>query len=238
MKNLFLIGFALVALGTVSCKKDKASQPPAETVAKVKTWTDDYGVISYTYDASGRLTKYEHLGGTKRTYEYQPGLIIEKYYNTGGVVTATKNLELDASGYIIHETEPNFPGTPSTRVYNADHQLVKEVSVSGIYTNSLDYFYSNGNCDSMRYTTNGVWSETIKWTYYTDKANSFSNKNQGQTFWGNSSKNLMKSEQYCYADGSKGDVSSYTYEFDASGLATKQSVTQGANIAISYITYY
>ena len=238
MKNLFFSVLVILALGAVSCKKDNSSQPPAETVAKLKTWTDDYGVVNYTYDASGRLTKYEHLGGTKRTYDYQPGLVVEKYYNAVGNLASTKNLELDVSGYVIHVSDPNVPGTPTVKVYNADHQLVKDISVNGIYTNSMDYFYSNGNCDSMRYSTNGVWSETIKWTYYTDKANSFSNTNQGQAYWGNSSKNLMKSEQYFYAGGTQNDVSNYTYEFDAKGLVTKETITYGGNMSISYFTYY
>lgn len=238
MKKLFFIGLTIMSLGAVSCKKDNSSQPPAETVAKLKTWTDDYGVVSYTYDASGRLSKYEHLGGTKRTYDYQPGLVVEKYYNAVGNLASTKNLELDASGYVNHVSDPNFPGTPTVRVYNADHQLVKDISVTGIYTNSMDYFYSNGNCDSMRYSTNGVWNQTIKWTYYTDKANSLSNQSGGQSYWGVSSKNLMKSEQYFYSDGTSGDKSNYTYEFDAIGNATKQTVAYGANINISYISYY
>jgi hypothetical protein len=48
----------------------------------------------------------------------------------------------------------------------------------------------------------------------------------------------MKSEQYFYSDGTSGDKSNYTYEFDAIGNATKQTVAYGANINISYISYY
>lgn len=238
MKNLFFSGLVILTLGALSCKKDNSGQPPAETIAKLKSWVDDGGVTNYTYDASGRITKYEHVGGSKSTYEYQNGLVIHKLYSAGGNLFSTKNLELDASGYVIHEVDPGGQGTPSARVYNAEHQLVKSVSVTGNFTNSMDYFYTNGNCDSMRYTTNGQWGQTVKWTYYTDKPNSLSYKNQGMTFWGVSSKNLTKSEQYFYSDGTAGDKSNYTYELDASGHVTKQTVTQGANIDISYISYY
>ncbi len=238
MKNLFLIGSAILALGAVSCKKDNSSQSPAETVAKMKSWIDDGGVTNYTYDASGRLTNYEHVGGSKSTYEYQNGLVVYKLFSANGNLFNAKNLELDASGYVIHEADPGGQGTPSTRVYNAEHQLVKNVFMTGNFANSMDYFYTNGNCDSMRYTTNGQWGQTVKWTYYTDKGNSLSYKNQGMPFWGVSSKNLTKTEQYFYPGGSNGDISNFTYEFDAGGNVIKQTIAQGANISISYISYY
>jgi YD repeat-containing protein len=223
-----------------SCKKESTSNPAAGNtgVSKIKTWTGGSYITNYTFDAAGRCTREDYNDGSKSTYEYLAGKVILKRYNSSGVNTDTYNYETDANGLATKVTRPNNLTYDETIIYNNDKQAVKRITHISGTTQVIDYFYSNGNSDSARITTNGNWQTTIKRTFFTDKLNSLSNEAQGTGFYGKDNKNLLKTEIYTYADGSTNTPSAYNYEFDAQGRAIKETRTQGGNINIGYITYY
>lgn len=238
--KILLIPFAAAVLLT-ACSKNNTDAPApvtGNTVAKVKTWTSSY-TSTYFYDAQGRLTKYENSDGSRVEQEYQPGIVIRKVYNSAGVFQYSYKNELNADGYLGRTTLSSNPNYEILYVYNPDKTLAKQISnISGNHQ-VIDYFYSNGNCDSMRFTgNNGNWSSTIAKTYYTDKANVLTDANTGDDFYYKASKNMLKTELYKYPDGSTNDLSTYVYDFDAQGRVIKQTRTQGGNIGITLLTYY
>lgn len=241
MKKKLFTTAAFIAVIFISCKKSDQVDNPSANVSlegRIKTWAGGSGITTYTFDSQGRCKAEEQSSGTKSVYEYQPGKVLQKIYNASNSLTSEYDYELGPDGYVAKETRPGFPTFSSTRIYNNDKQLVKIVSFINGSNQVIDYFYSNGNCDSSRFSTNGIWNSSIVYTYYPDQLNSIGNSAQGVSFYGVSSKNLLKSEQYTYPDGTKLEMTVFTYEYDAKGRAVKYTGTRGGNINIEYITYY
>jgi hypothetical protein len=243
MRKQFLLVLIVVSF-FVSCKKESTNQPPANpgggstTVSKIKEWTNNSGMTTYTYDASGRCTQYLYSSGAKNTFEFLSNKIIQRQFNNAGINDFTREYEVGANGLVSKETRPNDPNFDAVFIYNSDKQVVKKIYHQNGSTQTVDYFFSNGNCDSARFSTNNIWSSTTRFTYYTDKPNTISNDAFGMQFFGKDSKNLLKSEQYVYSDGTQVGPIVRVYEFDAAGKVIKQTSQSGANINITYISYY
>jgi hypothetical protein len=239
MKILIIPFFAGVLF--TSCSKNNSDVPspePGTSASRIKTRTSSY-VTTYFYNAEGKATKYENSDGSGSAFEYQPGIVIRKVYNTAGVFQYSYKHELNADALVFRTTISNNPAYEIIRLYNADKSIAKQISMINGNNNSIDYFYSNGNCDSMRFTgNNGNWSSTVVKTYYTGKPNVLTDAATGDDFYGKASKDMLKSEIYKYPDGSSNELATYTYEYDGQGRVIKETRSQGGNINISLITYY
>ncbi len=238
-KQIFLFAGALTALFLFSCKKENTGAPAGtgNTGSRIKSIAGNWGTSDFTYDASGRPTLVSYSNGSKTVYEYSPGHINQKAFNTAGVNTETYQYELNQDGVITKETRASSPSFNEIRIYNSEKQIVKKITNINGTTQVIDFFWSNGNCDSSRFTNNGNWSSTIIRTFYTDKPNTLGYDIYGTPYYGKDSKNLMKSEQYTYPDGSAINPTMVNYEWDAQGRVTKETRTQGGNIGISYYSY-
>lgn len=236
MKKIIFI--LLAATSFVACKKNNDAQPgsQADISDKIKKSTFGSGVTTYSYDGSGRLKTKTFSNGGKNEFEYQPGKVIEKEFEPGGVLKQTYTYELNASGLGEKETRGDNPAFQNLRQYNSDKQLVK-FTMTGNGTEVGEYFFSNGNCDSLRVSFNGVWQYTNKMTYYTDKLNVLGYDRSGLYFWGQKSKNMVKSERYSYPNGSMGIPENYSYEYDAKGRATKMISEADGDIFITTLSY-
>lgn len=223
----------------VACKKNNDDQPgnPAAISDKVKKSTYDSGETIFSYDATGRIKSRTYLNGSKTEYSYEPGKVYEKQFNNAGVLTLSYTYELDANSLVGKENRSDLPGSQTVYLYNSDKQTVKSTLVGNGNSSSRDYFYSNGNCDSSRLSSNGNWNTTIKTTYYTDKLNVLDYEKYGETFWGKKSKNLIKSEQYFFSDGTMGSIENYSYEFDAKGRVIKRTSEADGDIDVTYFSY-
>ena len=241
MKKLITIFTAGISLLLFSCNKSDTIDNPSggsNTMSKIKTWSGSNGIATYTYDAGGRCQQVTYSDGSKNTYEYTTGKVIQKNFNTAGVNIVTYVYDLDTDGLKIKESRSSDVTFSEVAIYNTDKQIVKFIVHQNGKVFSGDYFYSNGNCDSVRFSTNGVWYSSAIKTYYTSKPNSLTYDTEGIAFMGKSNKNLLKTEQYKYSDGTTADISTYAYEFDEKGRVGKQTLIQGANQHIEYIVYY
>jgi len=227
----------------MSCSKEKTGNPsngnnPGAQVSRIKTWSSSASQRTYIYNSNGKLAEVQSNTGSKDTYEYTPGKIIKKQYNNAGINDFTAEHDLDANGLGITEKRPTQPGFTGTHIYNDQKQPVKRIYNMNGLIQTQDYFYANGNCDSVRYSENNIWKYTRRFTYYTDKFNYLSNEAYGYPFFGKESKNLVQTDQYVNPDGSTSEIITITYEFDQQGRPVKETRTQGANLFINYITYY
>jgi YD repeat-containing protein len=237
-KLLFLL---LATAGFVACKKSSVDAPvtPVSNETKVKTSTSGTTISTFYYDSKGRQLKIENSNGSKEEYEYLPGIINRKSYSTSGVFVFAYKYELNADGLVYRSTISNNPSYEELRQYNADKTLAKYLFKANGLTNSADYFYSNGNCDSVRFIGNdGKWSSTNIHTFYTDKINVLTDAITGEDFNGKDDKNMLKSDIYRYPDGTTNDMATYTYAYDAQGRVIKSTRTQGNDISINLISYY
>jgi hypothetical protein len=239
MKKLVFLLLATVSF--VACRKNSMDAPVVQgnNDAKVKTWTVGANIASYFYDSKGRVLKIENSNGSKTEYEYLPGTINRKIYNTTGVLVFTYKYELNSDGLAFRSTISNNSSYEELRQYNAEKTLAKYLFKANGLTNSADYFYSNGNCDSVRYIGNdGNWSSTKINTFYADKINVLNDAVTGGDFNGKNDKNMLKTEIYKYPDGTTNDISTYTYQYDVQGRIIKSTRMQGANLGIDLLTYY
>ncbi|HEV7780465.1 MAG TPA: hypothetical protein VGO58_04320 [Chitinophagaceae bacterium] len=238
MKKIIFI--LLAATTFVACEKNNDAPPvnPGDFANQIKKTVYDGGQIhTYTYDGSGRIKTRTALNLEKIEYDYTAGKIVEKQFDATGVLKRTYTYELDTNGLVAKETRSDRPDFTETRLYNSDKQVVKFTDAENANIDIGEYFYSNGNLDSIRFISNGNWYSTAKMTYYTDKTNILDNDAFGEYAWGKRSKNMVKSEQYFFSDGTIGDKENYTYEYDAKGRVTKVISTEDGDIYTTTYSY-
>ena len=191
-KILFILLPALCLF--MACKKNNydVTAPPDASSFRVKTSVSANESLEYSYDMAGRLIQRLDAVGTKIIYEYPAGKVLQKVYQSA-MLSDLLIYKLDANGLCYERTVDGVPDYLETYVHNNDKQIVKDITQSGPDIQVTENFFSNGNGDSTRYSTNGVWSFTVKHTYYTDKLNVLASENFGQQYYGKGSKNLMKS---------------------------------------------
>ena len=239
MEKLFFIVLAAVIF--TACKKTKddatiPSLPP--TIAKIKTYTAGANINTYTYDAQGRVLQISRNNGSKDEYEYTPGLVTRKIYNSAGIYQYSYLEELNIDGFTKRTTRSDLPGSEELYVYNTDKTMAKQIIMSNGNSTVFDYFWSNGNLDSTRIINgNGVLSYTQVSTFYTDKLNVLSDAAFGEQLWGKNSKNLQKSSMNRFPGGNTTTPGNFDYEYDAQGRVTKKISTSGNNIYITLYTY-
>lgn len=235
-KQLFLLT-AITSILIYSCKKDSGNLPsPGNNSASLVKTETGASIYTYKYDASGRSTEITYPTG-KTTYEYQGNKVTKKYFNTNGVMTSSYIYDLDANGLVSKVSKVGDPNYQENWFYNSDKQIIKQINQYNGVSDVRDYFYSNGNEDSVRVTYNGQFSHTVRFSYFTDKLNLLNYANYGVGFFGKKSKNLIKTEQYFYADGSTNDEQQSSYEVDGNGKVTKGTYKSGQNIEIIYYSY-
>lgn len=210
--------------------------PPS--LFRIKTWSNSSSQRTYLYNSESKLVEVSSNTGSKETFDYTAGKIIKKQFNTAGINDFTAEYDLNESGLGITEKRPSQPLFTGTSIYNEQKQPVKRIYNINGAVQTQDYFYHNGNCDSIRFLENGILKYTQQFTYYTDKFNHLSNEAYGYPFFGKESKNLQKAVQFVYPNGSITGTTTFTYEFDEKGRPIKETLTQGTNLYINYISYY
>jgi|KBSSwiS6_1023812.scaffolds.fasta_scaffold01422_3 hypothetical protein len=237
-KGLFiLLGSAAVFS---ACNKEASEYLSLrmESASRVKTATYGSTVFNYTYDARGRQLTCDNSDGIKRTYAYSIGSIKESVYTNTVFEYFYKN-DLNADSLCVRETKSNDPSYEQLYEYNSDRTMAKIITKkSGITVQSINFFYSNGNCDSARFNQNGQWNMTIIKTYYTDQLNVFGNEVFGNEYYGKGNTNMLRSETVVYAGGSSDPGTNFTYGYDGSGRVIKEIACKGNNINNGLYTYY
>ena|SRR5690349_14705047 len=237
MKKILFILMA-TTLFLMSCKKDSSNTlpPGANTPIRVKTSVSPYESWTYSYNNAGRVI--ERLSGVSRiTDEYSSGKVIQKVFTLGGMLTDTRTFTLDANGLITQKTNTEDPAYLETILYNNDRQMVKTIAQGSGYSEVDEYFYSNGNLDSSRISHDGAWTVSFRYTYYTDKPNVMDHENFGEVYYGKGSKNLYKTYQSVYPDGTITEITNVSYEFDAQGRIVKRISQKGGNTGFINYTY-
>lgn len=194
-----------------SCKKEDVSPTRIKTI----TYTDTQGSSSvtenYEYDDMDRLSKVFIEDSLAATYQYQDLTVVQK--TDGGNTVYT----LNSDGYVS--------------------------SVNFYYSTLMDFYY--GSPGYVSQTVNGnvqrnfVWSgenlvqnygtDTVDYTYLTDKSNTIGNEYRGLAFLGKDAKNLVNTVTY-----STGPTTlTYAYEYDGDKVSKRTLGT-----AVEIYTYY
>ena len=235
-------GLFILILVTIfsGCDKSNLDAPAMRLEESLKVKTATYGstVFNYTYDTQGRQLSCDNSDGVKRKYDYAIGSIKESIYINRTFEYFYKN-DLNADGLCVKETKSNAPGYEQLYEYNPDMTLSRVITKNnGSITQRMDFFYSNENCDSIRFITNGAHTLTIVKEYYPDKPNVLNNEVFGNPHYGRSSRNMIKTETYINAGGSTGSCTNFLYDYDSMGRVSKETAQKGNTTAVGLFTYY
>jgi RHS repeat-associated protein len=232
-----------------------------DSVGRLHQLTDGGGnpIVTYTYDANGRLSLKSNANGTSTTYQYDAnGNVLHLVnYATGGTISSRFDYSYNALG--LETSEVTLDGT-WTYTYDADGQLIHAVFAStnsNVPSQDLAYSYdAMGN----RITTviNGVHT-----TYATNDLNEYTSvggvgytydKDGNLTFDGTNTYAYNSLNQLISVTGPSG-TTTYTYNalgqrvasttngvtsqyvIDPSGLGNVVGKYTGANTLIADYSY-
>lgn len=237
--KISLLLFAIAIL--LSCsKKDNTTEVP-EQISKVKKVASGSESVSYTYDANGRVTS-EIITANQSiaTYTYLTGEIKKTFTDLGS--SYTYFLTLNSDGLMIKSTSTVNTNTIEY-TYNADKTKSSEKLTFPTYGLRFDYFYSNGNIDSIRhFDETGRLTNTTYYSYYLDQPQKLSYSSFGADYYGKDTRNMLKSKKNSYATTSYLQEN-YEYTYDSNGrVATKKTtyINGGSitNTSTLFLTYY
>lgn len=241
MRKLKII--ILLTLFSVSCSNDEpltiAQTNPAIIVPKVKTFTIGSTSFTNTYDANGRLLTRISSNGNNDEYSYTGSTVTYKYYQSN-VQQSTYVYDLNVDGLKIKSLR-TFPSTGNYQTiytYNASKQLATFVNSNSLNTNTTTktFFYTGKNLEHTEETfsyNSEIWRNY--YTYFTDKTNTFSNKNRGYIFdVEEDAQNSVKTFTAVFSPTNT-QVDTYTYEYDTQGRISKRIIN---NVPQNDITYY
>jgi len=236
-QQLFIIVFSVIFS---ACGKEIINSPSiqSEEIPKVKTASYGPTVSTYTYDGRGRQLTCDNNDGIKRVYAYSIGNFKESIYRNGVLEYFYKN-DLSVDSLCIREIKSNDPSYEQLYQYNPDRTIAKVTTKrSGVTTQLMDFFYSNGNCDSIKFTNSGQWMLTVVKTYYNDRPNVFGPEIFGNEYYGKGSINLLKTETFIYAGCSPEPPLNYSYEYNSSGRVIKETSVKANAVSTGLYTYY
>lgn len=243
MKNVKKIITIILIAFSISCSKDEPQtivQPePVAVIPKVKTFTIGTSLFTHTYDASGRLLTRISSDGNKDEYSYANNTVTYKYFQSN-VQQSTYVYDLNADGLKIKSLR-TFPATGNYQTvysYNANKQLATLVNSNSLDTKitTKTFFYEGKNLEHTEQTFSyNLDNWKMYYTYFTDKTNTFGNKNKGYLFDNEEqSENVVKTFTAVFSPTNT-QVDTYTYEYDTQGRISKRIVN---NVPQNEIVYY
>ena len=226
MKKLLLLG-VLSSVLFVGCKKTTTPTPTNQTSvsARIKTMKYDSGSpFTYSYDASGRLTRADFDDSSYTMVEYTSASLITLKEFKNNLLNSTYKITLNTQGYGIYvenvgskKIDTNYFDANGFRLYEKNQVNIVE----------------NGNVTKRIFGT-----DTTYYTYDLTKLNTIGNSNMGSPSDGKDNQNLVISSKY----GAKSlTYTQYSYEFDAKNRVVKMISSyynNGVKSQKDYITLY
>lgn len=211
------------------CSKSKDSAPSCNIITITSDGDDP---TSFSYNKEGKPVEINY-GNYKTAFTYS-GNTTSILQTNNGVFRVKWTVQLNAQGLVEKvRSQTDASGTTwvdQVYLYDAG-QLKKVTSVNhnGVVSRVASYTWHNGNPVLISYS-NG--DPDIIMEYYTDKPHDPKVKLVEGEYWdGAPPKNLLKMINF------SGEPLRKTYEFDAAGKVTAQTVTEGSNTTRYKYTY-
>ena len=208
MKKLLLLG-VLSSVLFVGCKKTTTPTPTNQTSvsARIKTMKYDSGSpFTYSYDASGRLTRADFNDSSYTMVEYTSASLITLKEFKNNLLNSTYKITLNTQGYGIYvenvgskKIDTNYFDANGFRLYEKNQVNIVE----------------NGNVTKRIFGT-----DTTYCTFDLTKSNTIGPRSWGVSWVGKENINLVISEKH----GAKSIANTqYSYEFDAKNRVVKMT---------------
>jgi YD repeat-containing protein len=234
---LLFLGILLIA----ACSKDDETTPAQPGTALVKTITADTTMMaSYWYDSQGRLTcsmLNAAPGMDSTVYFYGTNSLEERMYYNRVLLQTEHGIMQNGNLVSINGIKPDSSSYWSVHyTYDADGYLLREIHMDNdtVETWRTEYQVTDGNIVSIN---QGNYVPMVyTYEYYPGTVNSLGPYNQG-TFFGKSSKNLVKRATIAFSSGTW-FVEDYAYEYYDNGQVKKMIVTVGSETVVFNVTYW
>lgn len=244
-KWICILSIGFLALS--SCKKD--DENGTESLPLIATETSDGITSTFSY-INGRLDKIVDNDNFKTTFTYETSKVTVSEFESDGTLSYSEIYTLNSKGLAISSTSAgkkkksgnitadrlmlkNCASTTATYEYDANGYMTKVTMSDGSTTSSSTLVITDGNPTSGTATSEG-FTFNMLFAYFTDKTNTIGQENEGITFLGKQSKNLLKSATVSFIGYSSS--TNYVYEYDSKNRVTKQTETDSDGN--SYMTTY
>lgn len=242
MKNVKKIIAVLLLAFAIGCSKEdqQATEQlePVVVIPKVKTFTIGNNLYTHTYDTQGRLLTQVSSDGYKDEYSYANNKVTYKFFQSN-VQQSTYVYDLNTDGFKIKSlrTFPSAGNYQTIYTYNANKQLATLTNSNSLdtKTSTKTFFYEGKNLEHYEETFSynaDIWK--FYYTYYTDKTNTFSNKNKGYLFdIEEDSQHPVKTFTAVFSPTNT-QVDTYAYEYDSQNQISKRIINGSAQNDIEY----
>jgi hypothetical protein len=259
MNKLYYFASLLIITIMLSGCRSEELVKPTTALKKLKTvstgYTDLSGDVIYetktfSYNSAGKVSgvilnnsgSNSHIDSMTYTYSRDSvkaiTVSIGYPYAPLNKSISTQLYKLNSKGYVISSvlTTQSQGNLIQTYEYDANGYCTKMTQSSAPNNMVATFKYLNGNMISSVWNFGTqVFNEEM--TYYLDKINTLiPNNNEGIDYFGNESKNLVKTE-HLSGTGSSDITCQYDYEFDANNYVKKRITTIGNNITWDKYTY-
>jgi hypothetical protein len=233
MKNAILFLF-LSSILIWSCKKNETNKttPLNLSVSLIKgmSFYDSIGNFiqsqSMEYNSQGRILLVKsyypkHYDTIKIQYEYYSDRVIESHFDTNNILTYKYIYELNELGLAKSRTNVSYKSNTDSVVnlaetyeYNSDGFMIESYYLpdDSLHWFKMNFQISGSNIFSNQYSDKYGSGPLRIFTYYPNSVNTIGNYNQGITWLGKSSKELIKSSAY---NSSTPDSLHNIYTFDS-----------------------
>jgi len=248
MRQICVLSAILFLLFSCGKHNDKPGNPGniPDPTPTAKLRIKSSSGFTYAYDSLGRLTKsfYSNSFPARTEYTYTETTVTGTDFGTNGtsygeriIYTIGSDGLATSEKYILPAGEPPII---TAYTYNTDRQLVEEIAneEGKAPVSRTIHYYNKGNRDSLKSfsLSNGKLLSYIRFEYYTDKPNLLGYENNGISYMGASSVNLLK--KYVRIELGDTTTTEMTYEFDAQKRpATSHVIQNGAPLSDVTYTY-
>lgn len=224
----------------------------AAPVARIKSLTNKYGLtVNYSYDSLGRIRlKSSGPKGNQTIYVYSRTFILRQTVDSTGDVFKSDTFFMNAKGLADSIVGKHcVPGLHITGVmrkklfYDGEGRMTQLIDLvrpsDSLYTNdTLYYFYDKGNLshifrrdamlvfDSELPTRMEGYSERTTCMNYSSDKNFCLTDDNGETFLGKPSPNLLKSSYTLNEKNDTIDQQRNQYKLDSKGRIENETITR------------
>ena len=243
--QLMLIAFAAIYL--TACQKNitkneltpeeivtaSAAAKPAPAPVRVKTKTRGADIRTYTYTTDGQLLQSASTVDNTIMNAYGPNTIVTSIFYPDGTLAGASTHEVSGIGLIKKTIAEDLTGYYTYNLYN--QVLTHDVYFTDGTIIKGNFYYANGNLDSVVAKKNGLpyWKKT--YTYH-NKANVLGNEVFGEAYAGAGSKNLIKSMVYSVSNGAT-TTETYIYKISQGKVTIVETIKNGVQQPDTFYTY-
>ena len=260
MKSIIALLFLPLIILVCSCKKNNENQAPAgpaTSYIKSMIFTDTTGKyiasMSFQFNSQGKVLQMIDDNPPSRDslihkYEYYSSMVVEKIFYANNTKYGRNIYYLNSDGLAVSVTGIGYNQNGDSSVaqtisykYSDGYMTEQKTYLYGdtaVWT-SLNWHTLNGNNTSMSLGFS-LWGEgtvTETYEYYPGSVNTMGNSNSGQSFFGKSNTNLIKSS---ITDNTTPKTGNYSYTYDSYNRVIKEYIrgngltSNSVNLAFTY----